>query len=59
MLYRLFYIIIFSSFLLISCDNSSDEETLEEPKESEFLYGFKIDSFNIEKKEVKNKQFFS
>ena len=31
MLYRLFYFIIFSSFLLISCDNSSDEETKEEP----------------------------
>lgn len=59
MFYRLFYFIILSSFVFISCDGSSDEQNNLPPKDPEFLYGFNIDSFNIEKKEVKNNQFFS
>ncbi len=59
MFYRLLYFIILSSFVFISCDGSSDEQNNLPPKDPEFLYGFNIDSFNIEKKEVKNNQFFS
>jgi len=59
MFYRLFYFIILSSLVFISCDGSSDEQNNQPPKDPEFLYGFNIDSFNIEKKEIKNNQFFS
>lgn len=59
MLNRFLYIILLAFVFLVSCKNGNDDIIEETIKDPEYLYGFDIDSFNIEKKEVQNNQFFS